>query len=123
MPVLSCAFLLMWPLLDPTTIGRAIRPGAGALAWDPIAFESRGRARPAATAAPAPRNSRRVVAITAPRLRRGMRIILCPPMPASVREQLRQAHFLENVNESAMHQLSKLVEPKTFETDAILFSE
>jgi aspartate ammonia-lyase len=44
-------------------------------------------------------------------------------MPASVREQLRQAHFLENVNESAMHQLSKLVEPRTFEADAILFSE
>ena len=44
-------------------------------------------------------------------------------MPASVRDQLRQAHFLENINESAMHQLSKLVESKSFETDAILFSE
>ena len=44
-------------------------------------------------------------------------------MPASVREQLRQAHFLETVNESALHQLSKLVEPQRFETDALLFSE
>ena len=52
-----------------------------------------------------------------------MRIILCVPMPASVRDQLRQAHFLETVNESAMHQLSKLVEFQTFETDAILFRE
>jgi aspartate ammonia-lyase len=52
-----------------------------------------------------------------------MGIILCAPMPASVREQLRQAHFLETVNESALHQLSKLVEPKRFETDALLFTE
>ena len=52
-----------------------------------------------------------------------MGIILCAPMSASVRDQLRQAHFLESVNESALHQLAKLVEAKTFETDAILFSE
>ena len=52
-----------------------------------------------------------------------MGIILCPPMPASVRDQLRQAHFLDSVTESALHQLSKLVELKTFETDAILFRE
>jgi aspartate ammonia-lyase len=44
-------------------------------------------------------------------------------MPTSVRDQLRQAHFLESVNESAMHQLSKLVESKTFQSDDVLFSE
>jgi len=44
-------------------------------------------------------------------------------MSASVRDQLRQAHFLETVTESALHQLSKLVEPQTFETDALLFTE
>ena len=52
-----------------------------------------------------------------------MGIILGVPMSASVRDQLRQAHFLESVTESALHQLAKLVEAKTFETDAILFSE
>src|SRR5687767_6113541 len=57
------------------------------------------------------------------RPRGGMRIILCVPMSASLRDQLRQAHFLESVNESALHQLAKLVEARTFETDAILFSE
>ena len=44
-------------------------------------------------------------------------------MSASVRDQLRQAHFLEGVNESALHQLAKLVQPKTFASDAILFTE
>jgi aspartate ammonia-lyase len=44
-------------------------------------------------------------------------------MPASVRDQLRQAHFLEGINEQALHQLSKLVERKSFETDSILFHE
>jgi aspartate ammonia-lyase len=44
-------------------------------------------------------------------------------MSASVRDQLRQAHFLEGINEQALHQLSKLVERKTFATDAILFHE
>jgi aspartate ammonia-lyase len=44
-------------------------------------------------------------------------------MSASIRDQLRQAHFLEGVTESSLHQLAKLVEAKTFETDAILFTE
>jgi aspartate ammonia-lyase len=44
-------------------------------------------------------------------------------MSASVRDQLRQAHFLEGINEQALHQLAKLVERKTFDTDAILFHE
>lgn len=44
-------------------------------------------------------------------------------MSASVRDQLRQANFLEGVTESSLHQLAKLVESKTFETDAILFTE
>jgi aspartate ammonia-lyase len=44
-------------------------------------------------------------------------------MSASVRDQLRQAHFLEGVTESSLHQLAKLVQKKTFETDAILFDE
>ena len=44
-------------------------------------------------------------------------------MSATVRDQLRQAHFLEGVTETLLHQLAKLVEQKTFETDAILFTE
>jgi aspartate ammonia-lyase len=44
-------------------------------------------------------------------------------MSATLRDQLRQAHFLEGVTESSLHQLAKLVEQKTFETDAILFHE
>src|SRR5437667_1376040 len=44
-------------------------------------------------------------------------------MSATVRDQLRQAHFLDGVTETLLHQLAKLVQSKTFETDAILFQE
>ena len=44
-------------------------------------------------------------------------------MPSSVRDQLRQAGFLETITESALHQLSKLVKHQAFEPDAVLFSE
>jgi aspartate ammonia-lyase len=44
-------------------------------------------------------------------------------MSATVRDQLRQAHFLEGVTETLLHQLAKLVQPKTFDTDAVLFEE
>jgi aspartate ammonia-lyase len=44
-------------------------------------------------------------------------------MSATVREQLRQARFLEGMTESALHQLAKLVVPRTFETDTIVFQE
>ncbi len=44
-------------------------------------------------------------------------------MSVTLRDQLRQAHFLETVTESALHQLSKLVEAQTYETDALLFTE
>jgi aspartate ammonia-lyase len=44
-------------------------------------------------------------------------------MSAPIRDQLRQAHFLEGIAEGALHQLSKLVQPTTYETDAILFHE
>jgi aspartate ammonia-lyase len=44
-------------------------------------------------------------------------------MSASVRDQLRQAQFLDTLTDTALHQLAKLVEAKTYETDAILFSE
>ncbi len=44
-------------------------------------------------------------------------------MSATVRDQLRQAHFLEGVTESSLHQLAKLVEAKSFETDDLLFNE
>ena len=44
-------------------------------------------------------------------------------MSAPVREQLRQAHFLEAVGETLLHQLAKLVQPKSFDTDEILFTE
>ena len=44
-------------------------------------------------------------------------------MSATVRDQLRQAHFLDGVTETLLHQLAKIVQWKTFETDAILFQE
>ena len=44
-------------------------------------------------------------------------------MSATVRDQLRQAHFLDGVTETLLHQLAKIVQSKTFETDAILFQE
>jgi aspartate ammonia-lyase len=44
-------------------------------------------------------------------------------MSASVRDQLRQAHFLQGVTESSLHQLAKLVEQRTFDTDEMLFHE
>src|SRR5687767_11893451 len=44
-------------------------------------------------------------------------------MSATVRDQLRQAHFLEGVTETLLHQLAKLVQATTFETDAMLFQE
>jgi aspartate ammonia-lyase len=44
-------------------------------------------------------------------------------MSATVREQLRQAHFLEGVTESSLHQLAKLVQLKTYETGDTLFTE
>jgi aspartate ammonia-lyase len=44
-------------------------------------------------------------------------------MSATVRDQLRKAHFLEGLTESSLHQLSKLVQPRTYETDQILFQE
>src|SRR5688572_13951353 len=53
----------MWPLDEPTTIGRAILFGAGGFSGSALA--SPGVARPAATAAVAPRNSRRVGAMWA----------------------------------------------------------
>ncbi|MFL5614757.1 MAG: aspartate ammonia-lyase [Gemmatimonadaceae bacterium] len=42
---------------------------------------------------------------------------------ASVRDQLRQAQFLEGLTESALHQLSRLVTHRVFECDAVLFDE
>ena len=42
---------------------------------------------------------------------------------APIRDQLRQARFLEGITESALHQLSKLVTPTTFEPDQVLFAE
>jgi aspartate ammonia-lyase len=44
-------------------------------------------------------------------------------MSATVRDQLRLAHFLDGVTESALHQLAKLVETKTYEPDDIVFAE
>src|SRR5437763_16698467 len=42
---------------------------------------------------------------------------------SSVRDQLRQAQFLEGLTESALHQLSRLVTARTFECDEVLFNE
>jgi len=44
-------------------------------------------------------------------------------MSSSVREQLRQAAFLEGVTESALHQLARLVETRWYDVDALLFQE
>ncbi|HMC55478.1 MAG TPA: aspartate ammonia-lyase [Gemmatimonadaceae bacterium] len=44
-------------------------------------------------------------------------------MSVTVRDQLRQAHFLQDITESSLHQLSRIVEAATFETDAMLFTE
>src|SRR5262245_53621738 len=44
-------------------------------------------------------------------------------MSATVRDQLRKAQFLEGVTETLLHQLAKLVEPKTFDIDSVLFTE
>src|SRR5690242_20776000 len=41
----------------------------------------------------------------------------------TTRDQLRLAQFLEGLTESALHQLSRLVTPRTFECDAMLFEE
>jgi aspartate ammonia-lyase len=43
--------------------------------------------------------------------------------PSQVRDQLRQAEFLEGVTDSGLHQLAKLVSPITYECDAVLFEE
>src|SRR5947209_740603 len=42
---------------------------------------------------------------------------------SSIRDQLRQAQFLEGLTESALHQLSRLVAPHVYECDAMLFEE
>src|SRR5919197_2856836 len=41
----------------------------------------------------------------------------------SIRDHLRRAQFLEGLTESALHQLSRLVSPVSYECDAILFEE
>ena len=42
---------------------------------------------------------------------------------SSIRDQLRTLPFLQGLTESALHQLSHLVEPATFEPDTLLFEE
>jgi aspartate ammonia-lyase len=42
---------------------------------------------------------------------------------SSIRDQLRALPFLQGLTESALHQLSHLVEPATFEPDTLLFEE
>jgi aspartate ammonia-lyase len=42
---------------------------------------------------------------------------------AVIRDRLRQAQFLDGINDSALHQLAKLVEPQVFERDDVLFRE
>jgi aspartate ammonia-lyase len=43
--------------------------------------------------------------------------------PSPIRDQLRQAEFLEGVTDSGLHQLTKLVTPVTYECDQVLFEE
>jgi len=44
-------------------------------------------------------------------------------MSNAIRDQLRQAAFLAGVTDTSLHQLSKLVEARTYETDSALFEE
>jgi aspartate ammonia-lyase len=44
-------------------------------------------------------------------------------MSASTRDRLRQAEFLENLTDSALHQLAKLVTTTSYECDDVLFEE
>ena len=41
----------------------------------------------------------------------------------TTRDQLRQSQFLEGLTESALHQLSRVVAPRTYECDDLLFEE
>src|SRR6185437_15915255 len=43
--------------------------------------------------------------------------------PATTRDRLRQAQFLEGVTDSALHQLAHLVTPVAYECDELLFEE
>ncbi|MEX2178972.1 MAG: aspartate ammonia-lyase [Gemmatimonadaceae bacterium] len=44
-------------------------------------------------------------------------------MSATIRDQLRRAEFLQTLNPSVLHQLAKIVTPRTFESETILFHE
>jgi aspartate ammonia-lyase len=44
-------------------------------------------------------------------------------MSASVRDRLRRTQFLEGLTDSALHQLSKLVAPVTYEPQTVIFEE
>ncbi|MGH7712643.1 MAG: aspartate ammonia-lyase, partial [Gemmatimonadaceae bacterium] len=43
--------------------------------------------------------------------------------PATIREQLRNTRFLDGLTDTALHQLSHLVEPKQYTGDSVLFEE
>jgi len=43
--------------------------------------------------------------------------------PSAIREQLRNTRFLDGLTDTALHQLSHLVEAKEYECDSILFEE
>ena len=44
-------------------------------------------------------------------------------MTTAIREQLRTLSFLDGLTDTALHQLSRLVQPMQFECDALLFTE
>jgi aspartate ammonia-lyase len=44
-------------------------------------------------------------------------------MSTAIREQLRTLSFLDGLTDTALHQLSRLVQPVQFECDALLFTE
>src|SRR3954471_5326097 len=44
-------------------------------------------------------------------------------MSTTIREQLRSLSFLEGLTDTALHQLSRLVQPAEYECDALLFTE
>ena len=44
-------------------------------------------------------------------------------MSASVRDRLRRTQFLEGLTDSALHQLSQIVTPVTYEPQTVIFEE
>src|ERR1041384_3142591 len=113
MPVRPSDALLRCPLVEEMTTGRpANAPGMSSARSRTVmsgrAADTLGMAIPAAAAALAPRKSRRLIDIGTPGRRASMvtrRVapgerppcVAFPPMPAEIRDRLRQAKVLEGI--------------------------